>query len=225
MLDPESISKATIQLLEKSGKFVSINQLFRELLRVKAIKIKDYSVWLDFQKIILDDIKKGENSIFTEDNYQQIGLKAWLREKQRLMNNVPKTLVYYRDQKVILKEHVEFFIPELKCFWSCLNPEKKREHFESEQFLIREAHSLMVIDDNHQKIKFFNLLKDLSKFTTHLVNDGIDLILDLDENLIYYDKDLINIDKSMNLDYISYKVNKLDFLEFKKIGDHYLYQK
>ncbi len=225
MFDPESINKATIQLLEKSGKFISINQLFRDLIRVKAIKIKNYSAWLDFQKIILDDVKKGENSIFAENNHQQIGLKAWLKERDRLMNENPKTLVYYRDEKAILKERIDFFIPELNCYWICLNPDKKREHFESEQFLIREAQSLMVIDDNQKKKKIFRLLKELSKITKQLNNDDIDLILDLDENLIYYDKDLYNIDKSMNLDYINYKVNKLDSIEYRKIVDYYLYQK
>ena len=145
-------------------------------------------------------------------------------EKRRLFNEIPKTLVFFCNDKLVLKEHVIFFIPELNCLWRCLDPEEKRKHFESEQFMMREAEKLMVLDDKLKKGKYFNFLKEMSKVSKDN-NEYIDLIIDLNANLIFYDKDLQRIDHYINLDYQEYKINKLDSIEYRKILDHYLYQK
>ena len=218
----ENLKLKIYNVLIEEGKTLSVIRIYRYLIRANQINTKDNIKWNTISEVIKKNIRGNkEDVLFYEEKQGIFGLKKWEIEKQKNEIFFPDTLILFQKEYIIVNDRTCNFIPELSCYFRYIHPNERQEYFDTENFLLRRRNRILNLDNISKKRKFV----DLIKINLELLQDNeaeINLILDLNQNRIYYKKKVSSIDLVLNLPFEDYKVNPLNEDIFLDKIDFYL---
>jgi len=218
----EELKSHIYQILKNFNQSLSSKQIYRYLVRKKILNPKYYT-WSTIYDIIREEIKKNkEKSLFFEEKLGIFGIREWEIKEIKSIIYYPNALIIFEDQYIIVKEKTCYFIPELSSYFKILDVDEKRDYFETEEFKWRLKNNILNLNNRQKKEKFFFILEKSYLKNKDFDNSDINLILDLNNNQIYYDTEAITIDKIIDLSYDAYDVLKLDSKDFQEKIKYYL---
>ncbi len=221
-MNSEDLKLKIYNVLIEVGKSLSSIQIYRNLIRANQINTRENMKWTTISEVIKKNIKKNkEDVLFYEEKQGIFGLKKWEIEKQKNEIFFPNTLILFQKEYIIIKDKTCNFIPELSCYFRYVDPNERQEYFNTESYLLRRRKRILNLNNIPKKRKYVDLIKN----NLELIQDNeaeINLILDLNQNTIYYKKNVSSIDQVLNLPFEDYKVNPLEEDMFLDKIDFYL---
>lgn len=154
--------------------------------------------------------------------------KAELTEKDSIAINIlnnysyyPKTLICYKNSHIIVKKGIYNFIPEISQFLKTLDGDLKREFFRTEAYKWRRKLNLLNLNSDRKKEEYVSILhQDLEESGS--IEKDVDLLLDLDKNLIFFNEGDTNLDIIVKSDWALYNTISTSKESFKKKINNYL---
>ncbi len=215
----EELKSHIYQILKNFNQSLSSKQIYRYLVRKKFLNPK-YCTWSTIFEIIREEIKKKqEKSLFFEEKLGIFGIREWKIERMKKLIEYPRTLIIFGNKCTILRKKTCFFIPEFSRYLKSLDVDERREVLISDEYKWRRRKNLLNLDNLNKKKRYFNLIKNFNQEDQEI---EINLILDLDNNLVFYHKEILTIEKVIRLLYNQYKVETLDKDIFKNKVNEYI---
>ena len=156
-----------------------------------------------------------------EKKEYKIILKSDIRKKidnylQIISRRKPNVLVIYKENMVMSKNEIEYFIPEISVYLSNGDPSLRREFFKSEAYTWRRKLQLLNLVNDFKKGLFLDKIKEISRDPDVQLYD-VNLILDLNGNDLFIKLGSEILEEKIKLPFNSYNVHSLNEQEFRNV--------